>query len=95
MIESMSTARLAACRTRLSCIGLGPDRPAWSSWIMAVRRIGEVAVRAWPDLLITSIWSGGTALMMSTPPEISSAIWVACSGMMRMRTFLKAGLGPQ
>ena len=91
----MSTARLAACRTRLSWNGLGPDRPAWSSWIMAVRRIGEVTVRAWPDLLITSIWSGGTALMMSTPPEISSAIWVACSAMMRMRTCLKAGLGPQ
>ena len=62
---------------------------------MAVRRIGDVAVRAWPDLLMTSIWSGGTALMMSTPPEISSAICVACSGMMRMRTYLKAGLGPQ
>ena len=62
---------------------------------MAVRKMGEVAVRAWPDLLMTSIWSGGTALMMSTPPETSSAIWVACSGMMRMRTFLKAGLGPQ
>ena len=61
----------------------------------AVRRIGEVEVRAWPDLLITSIWSGGTALMMSTPPEISSAICVACSGMIRMRTYLKAGLGPQ
>ena len=61
----------------------------------AVRRIGEVEVRAWPDLLITSIWSGGTDLMMSTPPEISSAIWVACSGMIRTRTCLKAGLGPQ
>ena len=52
-------------------------------------------MRACPDLLITSIWSGGTALITSTPPEISSAIWVACSGMMRMRTYLKEGLGPQ
>ena len=58
-----------------------------------MRRMGEVAVRAVPDLLITSIWSGGTALMMSTPPESSSAIWVACSGMMRIRTYLKAGFG--
>ena len=60
-----------------------------------MRRIGEVEVWAWPDLLIKSIWSGGTALMMSTPPEISSAIWVACSGMIRTRAYLKAGLGPQ
>ena len=95
MIESMSTAMFAACRTRLSWKGFGPERPAWSSWRNAVLRIGDVAVRAWPDLLITSIWSGGTALMMSTPPEISSAIWVACSGMIRMRTYLKTGLGPQ
>jgi hypothetical protein len=79
----------------LSVIGFGPDRPAWSSWMNAVRRIGEVTVRAWPDLLITSIWSGGTALMMSTPPDTSSAIWVACSGMIRIRTYLKAGFGPQ
>ena len=95
MIESMSTARLAAWRTRLSWNGFGPARPAWSSWMNAVRRIGEVDVRAWPDLLMTSIWSGGTALMTSTPPEISSAICVACSGMIRMRTYLKAGLVPQ
>jgi hypothetical protein len=60
-----------------------------------VRRIGEMLVRAWPDLSITSIWSGGTALMTSTPPAISSAIWVACSGMIRTRTCLKKGLGPQ
>ena len=56
---------------------------------------GGRSARAPPDLLITSIWSGGTALMTSTPPEISSAIWVACSGMIRTRTYLKAGLGPQ
>src|SRR5436305_1410050 len=43
MMPSTSTARLAACRTRLSWNGLAPERPAWSSWIMAVRRIGEVA----------------------------------------------------
>ena len=55
MVASMSTARLAACRTRLSWNGFGPERPAWSSWINAVRRIGDVVVRAWPDLLITSI----------------------------------------
>jgi len=68
--------------------GFGPLRAAWSSWIMAVLRIGEADVRACPDLLMTSIWSGGTALITSTPPETSSAIWVACSGMMRMRTYL-------
>jgi hypothetical protein len=62
---------------------------------MAVRRIGELAVRAWPDLSMTSIWSGGTALITSTPPAISSAIWVACSGMIRIRTCLKAGFAPQ
>ena len=95
MMASESTARLAACRTRLSVNGFGPQRAAWSSCSIAVRRIGEVAVRAWPDLSMTSIWSGGTALMMSTPPESSSAISVAFSGMMRMRTYLKAGLGPQ
>jgi hypothetical protein len=61
----------------------------------AVLRMGEVTTRAWPDLLITSIWSGGTALMTSTPPEISSAIWVACSGMIRIRAYLKWGFGPQ
>ena len=46
MIESMSTARFAASRTRRSWNGLAPARPAWSSWIIAVRRIGEVVVRA-------------------------------------------------
>ncbi len=95
MIPSMSVAMLAACRTRLSVKGLGPLRAAWSSCSIAVRRMGEVAVRAVPDLSITSIWSGGTALMMSTPPESSSAIWVACSGMIRTRTYLNAGFAPQ
>ena len=85
----------AAWRTRRSVKGFGPLRPAWSSVRNAVRRIGEIEMRACPDLLTTSIWSGGTDLMMSTPPEISSAIWVACSGMIRTRTCLKAGLGPQ
>ena len=95
MIASMSAAMLAAWRTRRSVKGLGPLRAAWSSWSIAVRRIGEVEVRAWPDLSMTSIWSGGTALITSTPPEISSAIWVAVSGMMRTRTYLNAGLAPQ
>src|SRR6266545_3141969 len=85
---SASTARFTAWRTRRSVKGFGPPRPAWSSCSMAVLKMGEVPVRAWPDLLMTSIWSGGTALMMSTPPEISSAIWVAVSGMMRMRLLL-------
>ncbi len=95
MMASLSTARLAAWRTRLSVKGFGPLRAAWSSCSIAVRRIGEVAVRAEPDLLMTSIWSGGIALMMSTPPESSSAISVAFSGMMRTFTYLKAGLAPQ
>jgi hypothetical protein len=88
MMPSLSTARLAAWRTFRSVKGLGPPRAAWSSWSMAVRRMGEVPVRATPDFSITSIWSGGTALITSTPPESSSAISVAFSGMMRMRRYL-------
>ncbi len=95
MIASMSTARFAAWRTRRSSIGFLPFRAGWSSLMYAVRRIGDVTMRAWPDLLMTSIWSGGTALMTSTPPDISSAICVACSGMIRTRTCLKWGFVPQ
>ena len=88
MMASWSAARFAATRTRLSVKGFGPPLAAESNSMKAVRRIGEVDVRAAPDLLMTSIWSGGTALITSTPPESSSAIWVACSGMMRTRTYL-------
>ena len=57
----------------------------------------HVRVRIIPETAtqIAELISGGVDIIKAVPPEISSAIWVAVSGMMRTRTCLKAGLGPQ
>ncbi|OGL05601.1 MAG: hypothetical protein A3H48_04725 [Candidatus Rokubacteria bacterium RIFCSPLOWO2_02_FULL_71_18] len=47
--------------------------------------------RATPERSMAGIWSGGTARMMSTPPESSSAICVAVSGITRKTSVLIAG----
>ena len=91
MISSTLTAWLIARRTRTSVSGVLPARPSPSSWRYTTRRIFVAVTRAVPERSMAGIWSGGTARMMSTPPESSSAIWVAVSGITRKVSVLIAG----
>ena len=81
-----------ASRTFWFVSGVWLARPKLSSFRKFTRRIRVAEMRALGELLTTSIWSGGTFRMMSTPPDRSSAIWVVVSGMVRNTMVLICGI---
>gem|GEM_PF-4468373 len=85
-MASRSIACATARRTRTS-LSSGEGVPSWLFICMnTMRMVLPLKTCRFGSVCSFSAWSLGTCMMKSSPPEITSAIWVWRSGMKRMTT---------